>query len=152
MFGFRFEEMETTGSAERFPARLNKFRKAGKRFPMLQHYFWWVMHNCVTHFLIGLIPIKPFFQFHDWTSIKLNVGEAALSTPFEDLEACKMQAEKILAKLNEINNSEETPLSIFRAEELVDNLEKDIKYHEGNKTESRLHRLRKTFRIIFKEK
>lgn len=151
MFGFLYREMETTGSADRFPKRLKKFRKAEKRFPMLQHYFWWVMHNCITHPLIGLIPVKPFFQFHDWTSVKLNAGEAALSTPLDDLEACKAQAEKILAKLNEINDSEETPLSIFKAEGLVDELTLDIEYHKSQST-SRARRMRKMFRLIFKEK
>jgi hypothetical protein len=72
MFGFLFREMEMTGSGDRFPKRIEKFRKAEKRFPILQHYFWWFVHNCVTHPLIGLIPVKPFFQFHDWTSVKLN--------------------------------------------------------------------------------
>jgi hypothetical protein len=36
-----------------------------------RHYFWWVVHNIIAHILIGLIPIKTFFDFHDWTSKRL---------------------------------------------------------------------------------
>lgn len=34
--------------------------------------FWWIMHNVVSHPLIGILPFKPFFQFHDYTSVKIN--------------------------------------------------------------------------------
>lgn len=40
--------------------------------PVIEHHFWWLLHNCVAHMLIGIIPIKLFFTFHDWTSRKLN--------------------------------------------------------------------------------
>lgn len=150
MFGFLYKEMEMTGSGDRFPKRIEKFKKAEKRFPVLQHYFWWFLHNCITHPLIGLVPIKMFFNFHDWTSVKLNAGESALSTPLDDLEACKAQAQKIYDKLKEISDNQEAD-SIFEALMLIEVLEKDIYYHEKN-GESRARRLRKATRIIFKEK
>lgn len=150
MFGFLYREMEMSGSADRFPKRINKFRKAEKRFPVLQHYFWWFLHNCITHPLIGLIPISPFFQFHDWTSVKLNAGEAALSTPLDDLEACKAQVEKVREKLKEISDNQDAD-SIFETSLLIDAIDKDINYHKQN-GESRARRLRKAARIIFKEK
>lgn len=40
--------------------------------PVIEHHFWWLMHNWAAHFMIGLLPLKPFFDFHDWTSVKLN--------------------------------------------------------------------------------
>lgn len=40
--------------------------------PVIEHHFWWLLHNNIAHTLIGLIPIKWFFEFHDWTSKKLN--------------------------------------------------------------------------------
>ena len=40
--------------------------------PVIEHHFWWLMHNWTAHFMIGLLPLKPFFDFHDWTSKKLN--------------------------------------------------------------------------------
>ena len=151
MFGFLYREMEMTGSEDRFPKRIEKFRKAEKRFPILQHYFWWFVHNCITHPLIGLIPVKPFFKFHDWTSVQLNAGEAALSTPLDDLEACKAQAYKIREKLKEISFDQNTPDCIYVAQDLIDVLEKDVYYHIKNKG-SRANRLKRAARIIFKEK
>ena len=151
MFGFLYKEMETTGSGERFPKRIEKFRKAEKNFPILQHYFWWVMHNCITHPLIGFIPVKPFFQFHDWTSVKLNVGESALSTPLDDLEACKAQAEKIREKLKEISDTE-YPECIETASSLISELDADITYHVNKGVDKSGRKFRTAFRLIFKEK
>lgn len=150
MFGFTFKEMETTGSADRFPKRIEKFRKAEKKFPVLQHYFWWVMHNCITHFLIGIIPIKIFFKFHDWTSVKLNVGQQALSTPVEDLQACKSQAEKMLESLTSVSDNDEA-WSIVKLKEFIDELSSDIEYHKNNGTDYKSRPFRKKFRLIFKE-
>lgn len=33
---------------------------------------WWLVHNCVAHPLIGILPFSMFFRFHDWTSRKIN--------------------------------------------------------------------------------
>ena len=40
--------------------------------PWGSHMFWWLVHNNVAHFLIGVLPFKPFFKFHDWTSRKMH--------------------------------------------------------------------------------
>jgi len=40
--------------------------------PVIEHHFWWLTHNILAHTLIGLFPFKVFFNFHDWTSKKLN--------------------------------------------------------------------------------
>jgi hypothetical protein len=50
-------------------ARYDK-RKAER--PWLKHTAWWFVHNCVAHVLIGILPLKPFFEFHDWTSRKMH--------------------------------------------------------------------------------
>lgn len=150
MFGFLHREMESTGSEDRFPKRIEKFRKAEKNFPVLQHYFWWFIHNCVTHPLIGLIPVKLFFQFHDWTSVKLNAGEAALSTPLDDLEACRLKLLSVHDKLREISDNKEAD-SIIEVWGAMLLIEKDIEYHKQNKG-TRANRLRRAARIIFKEK
>jgi len=34
---------------------------------------WWVFHNVVAHVAIGLAPIKPCFDFHDWSAKKMDV-------------------------------------------------------------------------------
>lgn len=52
MFGFEPEEAKELGSAGRFHA--------------------WVVHNGLAHAFLALAPVKWSFQFHDWTSRKLN--------------------------------------------------------------------------------
>lgn len=37
-----------------------------------RHVFWWLVHNCVAHPMIGVAPVKACFDFHDWTSRKIN--------------------------------------------------------------------------------
>jgi hypothetical protein len=50
-------------------ARYGK-RRAGR--PWTAHTFWWVVHNAVAHPLIAVLPIKPLFSFHDWSSRKMH--------------------------------------------------------------------------------
>lgn len=40
--------------------------------PKLTHAVWWFLHNAVAHPIIAIIPIKPAFEFHDYTSDKIN--------------------------------------------------------------------------------
>lgn len=68
MFGFDAPE---DGSEERFRERIRQFKV--KSMPLALHHAWWVVHNCVAHPLIGVAPIKPFFDFHDYTSRKINL-------------------------------------------------------------------------------
>lgn len=72
MNGFDIEEAKRLGSEGRFYARIKKFEKAGKPFPKTQHLFWWVVHNALAHTLLAIFPVRWSFQFHDWTSLKLN--------------------------------------------------------------------------------
>lgn len=67
---WRDATIDETGSGDRFPARVQNFRDSGRS--VVTHHFWWLVHNCVTHPLIGVMPIKPFFDFHDYTSRKIN--------------------------------------------------------------------------------
>ena len=120
MFGFTRHEMESTGSAERFPIRVENFKKKKKAFPLIQHGFWWFVHNCITHPLIGICPIKPLFDFHDWTSVKLTAGTPAIITEIEELEDCKKQLEKIKETIHKLNqNSIEEPYMNILAEPYV---------------------------------
>lgn len=88
---FNFEEVEN-GSEERFHKRQRvwqgfepfdpdmvsaapnpkTFTINPKELPRVKHYIWWLIHNCVAHPAIGLVPVKVAFDFHDWTSRKLN--------------------------------------------------------------------------------
>jgi len=52
----------------------SKGRYAERRHvvPPLRLLPYWVLHNVVARPLIGLAPIKPFFDFHDWTAKKIG--------------------------------------------------------------------------------
>jgi hypothetical protein len=54
----------------RFHKRIENWKKAGQ--PVMSHYFWWFVHNCVAHPMIGVAPTKATFAFHDFTSDKIN--------------------------------------------------------------------------------
>lgn len=103
--------METTGSADRFSIRIENFKKKKKALPLLQHGFWWFVHNCITHPLIGICPIKPLFEFHDWTSVKLTAGTPATMTEEDELKDYRKQLEKIrdgIAKVEGYSRSRST--------------------------------------------
>lgn len=58
-------------TAERFDDRIWKHRQHG--VPVVRHHFWWAVHNCVAHPLIGVLPNRWTFAFHDYTSRKINL-------------------------------------------------------------------------------
>ena len=57
-------------SQGRFHNRIDVFRMRG--IPVARHHFWWFVHNAVCHPLIAVLPIKATFDFHDYTSRKIN--------------------------------------------------------------------------------
>ena len=58
---------------ERYYKRLRKFQHTYKGHnPRLRHYGWWLLHNVVAHPILGIIPCRLTFAFHDWTSSRLN--------------------------------------------------------------------------------
>lgn len=59
MFEYLDRDNHENGSQDRYDARP-------------RHRLWWLIHNCVAHPLIGILPYKPFFDFHDYTSAKIN--------------------------------------------------------------------------------
>jgi hypothetical protein len=61
MFDFRDE----TGSGDRFHSRSAAAKDEGF---VIEHRGWWLVHNLVAHPLIGILPVRWAFQFHDWTS------------------------------------------------------------------------------------
>ena len=74
MFGFDRPE---DGAYERYWDRKWSFMKAFRRLPLVRYYAWWVVHNCIAHPLIGLMPfVRSTFAFHDWTSRKMHPSKA----------------------------------------------------------------------------
>ncbi len=83
MFGFDKPE---DGSQDRFRDDLeiiDLMREASKisdapeamqagRFAKVGYAFWWVVHNAIAHPMIGLLPVRLSFSFHDWTSRKMH--------------------------------------------------------------------------------
>ncbi len=65
-----FQSSDETGAGKRFEARIEGFEKENK--PVFKHHFWWFVHNCIAHPAIGILPNKSTFDFHDWTSKKIN--------------------------------------------------------------------------------
>ena len=63
MFGFDRDE---DGSEERFRERPVLWEES--RHGALYHYAWWIVHNLIAHPLIAVLPLRPLFRFHDWTS------------------------------------------------------------------------------------
>lgn len=50
----------------------DRYDKRRAEQPWAKHRFWWLVHNTVSHPLIGLVPWRPMFRFHDWTSKKMH--------------------------------------------------------------------------------
>ncbi|HEV8658919.1 MAG TPA: hypothetical protein VGS96_09825 [Thermoanaerobaculia bacterium] len=69
-WNWKHKIVDESGSEERFHARVETYD--ARRMSRISHHFWWLVHNCVAHPLIGVAPLKSFFDFHDWTSKKIN--------------------------------------------------------------------------------
>lgn len=69
MFDFKLPE---DGSEKRFENRQTLWQKQTQHLPNIRHFGWWFLHNCVAHPIMGLLPFAFAFEFHDWTSRKLN--------------------------------------------------------------------------------
>lgn len=60
------------GSAARFRARLERFKRDGRPLPRLRHQAFWLVHNCVAHPLLAVAPGVKAVEFHALTSAWLN--------------------------------------------------------------------------------
>lgn len=63
---------ERYGFAEPEDGSEARYEKRRASQSPMRHAFWWWAHNCVAHPLIGLLPRRFAFEFHDWTSRKLH--------------------------------------------------------------------------------
>jgi hypothetical protein len=67
LFNIKFNKVKPPEPVNVENGSKNRFDKVFKN-----HYGWWLVHNLIAHILIGILPIEPFFEFHDWTSIKMR--------------------------------------------------------------------------------
>lgn len=65
-------KQQSFGFTKPEPGSQVRYDKRKSEHPWLKHTAWWFVHNCVSHVLIGVLPLKPFFDFHDWTSRKMH--------------------------------------------------------------------------------
>lgn len=63
------------GSHARYERRKRLWKDKGVSLPLVRHYLWWLVHNCVSHPTLGLLPLRPMVWFHDWTAKHLNVRD-----------------------------------------------------------------------------
>jgi hypothetical protein len=61
-----------SGAAERYRARIPKFEQDGKPLPKLRHHSFWLLHNCVAHPVLAVLPFTFALKFHELTSAWLN--------------------------------------------------------------------------------
>ncbi|MFA6049759.1 MAG: hypothetical protein WC761_01045 [Candidatus Paceibacterota bacterium] len=54
------------------------------KLALAEHGFWWFVHNCISHPIIGILPVKKSFEFHDYTSKRINAPDIDLA---EELKA-----------------------------------------------------------------
>ena|SRR5579885_288233 len=70
------EDLPAT-SQERFDFRLVHFELDKSKFPRLRYYFYWLLHNCFSHLLLGIFPNNKTFEIHELTSQWLNHIDAS---------------------------------------------------------------------------
>jgi hypothetical protein len=49
-----------------------RYEERKEKVPLRRLVFWWFVHNSIAHPLIGVLPIKPFFDFHNWTAKRIG--------------------------------------------------------------------------------
>lgn len=68
--------------ASRFDYRREIWRQTVVLTPGLRHAFWWLVHNCVSHVLLGVWVSPLTVWFHDWTSQRLNLRKRLRASPY----------------------------------------------------------------------
>lgn len=77
------------GAEKRYKYRQSKWNKKVKVLPKQKHYFWWFVHNCVSHPILGLVPCEKTVNFHDWTSKHLNLHKKIRNSPIPKFPSYK---------------------------------------------------------------
>lgn len=53
--------------------------------PIIRYRIWWLIHNCMVHPMLAILPIRLVLFAHDWTGYKLNRLEIFQSSPPPDI-------------------------------------------------------------------
>jgi len=77
MYGIEYtEKTNPRTSFGRFYLRQDEYRSQNRA--ILEHHFWWFVHNAIAHPGIAIAPLlgstvsRQAFKFHDYTSDKIN--------------------------------------------------------------------------------
>lgn len=80
--------MRYVGSSEARYARRRFAWAANHRvLPLVRHHAWWLLHNAVSHPLLGVAPTRPMVWFHDWTSMHLNQRDHLRPSPMPQVKS-----------------------------------------------------------------
>lgn len=69
------------GAGARYHRRIKVWRDQGRISPRLRHHFWWLLHNLLSHPLLGVYPFLWCIWLHDWTSMHLNCRTTMRPSP-----------------------------------------------------------------------
>lgn len=73
------------GSEARYRTRQERWRREAVVLPALRHHGWWLLHNAVSHPLLGVAPLQFAIDFHDWTSMRLNRRRQIKASPAPEI-------------------------------------------------------------------
>ncbi len=62
----------TSTSVARYDHRVERWRMETRFLPGARHHAWWLLHNVVSHPLLGISTGNFALWLHDWTSQHLN--------------------------------------------------------------------------------
>ena len=81
------------GKQQRQPRNMREYhdqiwalRATGGILGGIRHVLWWLLHNCVAHPMLGMVPGAPTVRFHDWSSDRLNLRKVPYVSPMPQVE------------------------------------------------------------------
>jgi hypothetical protein len=72
-------------SATRYTRRQMIWKERHRVLPLTRHHAWWLLHNMVSHPILGVWPSKRAIWFHDYTSQHLNLRRRFLASPTPEI-------------------------------------------------------------------
>lgn len=73
-------ERKLTSSEERYYFRKKNFKGLTG---IIKHHVFWILHNCIAHFILGTWVSNKTIKIHDFTSILLNNPPASRKYLYE---------------------------------------------------------------------
>jgi hypothetical protein len=77
---------EESTSASRYDHRRRRWARRHRLLPGVRHHAWWLLHNCISHPWLGIVPSPRAIWFHDFTSQHLNQFPRQRTSPRPQIE------------------------------------------------------------------